>query len=161
MVLTFYSRLAHQLALGAVSSSKAAKATKVPFMCWPVDTAESMFDHMNNTNFLKFAELSRWRMMAESGLLRRMIKEKMNLIIAEQTITYAKPIRNFQKFNVTTIVSAAEDKWLCFDHSFEDSAKGTTLASVKVKAVLKAGSGKTCRPSEVVAASPYFKDLLS
>ena len=90
-----------------------------------------------------------------------MFNEKMNLVVAEQTIAYAKPIRNFQKFTVTTQISTDDDKWFYFHHSFEDSAKGTTLASVKVKAVLKAGSGKTCRPSEVVATTPYFKDLLS
>jgi acyl-CoA thioesterase FadM len=90
-----------------------------------------------------------------------MVNEKMNLIVAEQVIAYTQPIRNFQQFNVTTTVSTEGDKWLYFHHSFEDKAEGTALATVKVKAVLKAGTGKTVRPSEVVATSPYFRDLLS
>ena len=133
----------------------------MPFMCWPQDTAESLFDHMNLSNHSRFADISRYRIFSESGVLNLMMKEKMGWLIAEQTITYAKPIRMFQRFDVVTTVKVEGDKWVYFRHLFRDSASGTDLANIEAKAVLKRMDGKTVKPSELVTISPYLKEFLS
>jgi len=162
-MLAFYARLANQLLSPTfgrqLSKPPGQSASVVPFVCWPQDTAESLFDHMNNSNHSRIADLSRYRVLAESGMLNAMLKEKMNWIIAEQTIRYNKQIRMFQRFDVVTTAKQEGDKWVYFTHTFR--ARGTDLTTIEVKAVMKKSDGKTVKPSELAAISPYFKELLS
>ena len=164
-MLAFYARLFNQIlspALGRpLSKPPGQPASVVHFACWPQDTAESFFDHCNNSNHSRFGDLARYRILAESGMLQLMIKENMNWIIAEQMIAYSKPIRMFQRFEVVTTAKEEGNKWVHFTHAFEDRARGVTLTRIEVKAVMKKADGKTVKPSELAALSPYFKELLS
>jgi acyl-CoA thioesterase FadM len=164
-MLTSLYRGFKQLALGQMYPGATVSPTStrsvLHLRCWLVDTAESMFDHMNNANFFKVGELARWRVISESGVLNMMIKNKTMLMAAGQTIEYRRPIRNFQKYIIGTNIRISEDdKWIHFIHSFEDEKTGKLLASIDMRMVMKAASGKTIRPSEVIASNPSYFDRI-
>ena len=166
MAIAYYLRLGYQLVLpkllGSVSKKAGEKAVRIPFSCWISDTVESRFHHMNNIKFLQIADLSRFRMLQEGGILN-INNDTTTVMIAEQKVEYFKMVKMFQNFDVVTTVSTQDDKWILFNHSFDAVVKGTpvTFTKVQVKSVLKATSGKTIRPSEICTHSPYFKDLLT
>ena len=165
-MLSFYLRLGYHLALPKLfgSSTKKAgdKAVRVPFACWISDTAESRFHHMNNVKFLQIAEIARFRMLQEGGILN-MNNDNTTAIIAEQRVEYFSMVKMFQQFAVVTTLNTQDDKWLLFNHSFDSVIKDkpVTFTKVQVKIVLKASNGKTIRPSEICTHSAYFKDLLT
>lgn len=165
-MLSFYIRLGYHLALpkllGSLSKKPGEKAIRIPFSCWIADTAESRFHHMNNVKFLQIAEISRFRMLQEGGILT-MNNDNITAIIAEQEAEYFSMVKMFQRFEVVTTLNTQDDKWILFNHSFDGIIKDTpvTFTKVQVKTVLKASNGKTIRPSEICTHSTYFKDLLT
>ncbi len=56
--------------------------------------------HMNNGRYLTLCDLTRVDMFMRSGLAKTMIKEKWRPIIAEHTMTYKKPLKLFQKYDL-------------------------------------------------------------
>jgi acyl-CoA thioesterase FadM len=141
------------------------KGAQASFRLWPVDM--DIFIHMNNASYIRVAELHRWRMLSESGLLKQMMKDKTIFLAVDQSITYSRPILPFQKYIVTTTVKASDDdKWMYYQHSFDqpgevkDEKTRKHYALITLKAVMKAPSGKTVRPSEVFTKNDYYKELV-
>jgi acyl-CoA thioesterase FadM len=174
MMLFHRLRIANQLFLGAVHNkhgpvnvAKLAGLTLntnvAPFRCWPVDYA---FGHMNNAAFITVAELSRWRMITELGLTEHVFSKRALIVVSEQSVSYKKPILFMREYVVSTTIRVSEDdKWLHYCHSFEqfpdtveDGCETIKYAEVNVKAVFKS-NGKTIKPSELMAASPFFRNM--
>jgi len=159
-MLVYTIRVATQLALGylkpvAVSSLPGVKPFyEVFFFCGPTDM--DSYTHMNNSNFLRIAELCRWRIFPKAW----------KLIVAENHATYSRQVKPFQRFVVRTSVSATDNKWLWYKHSFEsvkpDAKTGEPLqyATIHCKAVLKEGSGKTIRASDYINMSDFNRQLV-
>ena len=58
--------ICHGAALRALGQ---VTARRMAFRCWPVDL--DMYLHLNNANYLRVAELSRWKQMAMTGLVTK------------------------------------------------------------------------------------------
>ena len=176
MMLLHRFRIAHQLFLGGVMNkhgplAKAKKAGEsisvviAAFRCWPIDSA---FGHMNNGQYFTVAELNRWRLFTELGLMPVIWKKKALLIVSEQSAVYTAPILPMREYVVSTTVKITDDKWLHYTHSFEqhpddvpDGLEPVRYAVVQVKAVLKeSGGGKTVKPSELIAGSDFFAEII-
>ena len=89
-------------------------------------------------------------------------------LAVEQTVTYSKPIFPLQKYAVTTTVTVSDDdKWMYYNHSFDDLPDPEGIkpqkhyALIKLTAVMKGSNGKTVRPSEVAAVCDYYKDMIT
>jgi len=121
-MIVLMSRIAHQLFLGTFFPRHvAAGATTVtaPFMCTPIDL--DVYGHMNNANYVRVAELARWRMLMESGLFRMMSQRRLMFLVVSQEVTYGRPIAPFQAYVVRTAIRVCEDdKWVYYTHTFED-----------------------------------------
>jgi len=174
-MLVYTIRVLTQLALGYLrpvvvhkGGTLAAVGSKafyeVPFVCGPTDI--DSYSHMNNANFLRVAELSRWRIFPQSGMLKMASDKKAMFLVVENHATYIRQIKPFQRFVVRTSISTTDNKWLWYTHSFEsvkpDAKTGKHLqyASILCKAVLKEGSGKTIRALEYRDMSDFNRQLI-
>jgi len=146
---------------GIVAGTKRVTA---PFRCYPLDI--DVFGHMNNANYIRVAELARWRMLTESNLLTYMLKRRLMFLLVEQTVKYDRPIMPFQSYNVQTSVKVcSEDKWVYYTHIFEEANPSSSdspkvYARIEAKTVMKLSNGKTLKPSEVAAINSYYKNLV-
>jgi len=167
-MIVLMSRIAHQLFLGTFFPRHVAVgATTVtaPFVCTPIDL--DVYGHMNNANYVRVAELARWRMLMESGLFRMMSQRRLMFLVVSQEITYGRPIAPFQAYVVRTAIRVCEDdKWVYYTHTFEDevprrgAATPVQYAKIVAKTVMKEPTGKTVRPSEVADINPYYQNLV-
>lgn len=166
-MLMYTLRVMNQMILGATYPAKVvSKQVSSNWRCYPVDL--DLFGHMNNANYIRVAELSRWRMLAESGLFQFMRKRRLVFLLVEQQVTYARPIMPFQSYVVQTRirVDIDDDKWLYYTHTFEEAnpragAEPKQYAKIEAKTVMKEANGKTVRPSEVSAVNHYYRDLVT
>ena len=167
-MIVLIGRIAHQLFLGSFfprQVAAGAKTATAPFLCTPMDL--DVYGHMNNANYVRVAELARWRMLMESGLFRMMSQRRLMFLLVAQEVTYARPIAPFQAYVVRTAIRVCEeDKWVYYTHTFEDAtprsgaAEPVQYAKIVAKTVMKEPTGKTVRPSEVSAVNPYYHNLV-
>lgn len=166
-MLLYTLRLINNILLGMVSKPIIKNRTvKIPFRCWPVDLDTYM--HMNNANFFRVAELSRWRQFPSTGLMKHSFKRGgLMFLVVEQQIQYLKPILPFQKYTISTTITHSENKWLHYEHLFEECVPEgvqrdpVVYAKINLKAVMKERSGKTVRPSDVGDMSDYIRQMIA
>ncbi len=126
-----------------------------------------MFLHMNNASYIRVAELARWRLLPQTGILPKTISEGWLFLAVEQTATYAKPIMPFQRYEVETTLTSHQDKWLMYEHKFvqckdkvKEGKEPVVYATIKLRAVLKRADGRTIRHSELNDISPFNRELM-
>lgn len=90
--------------------------------------------HMNNGRYLTICDLSRVDMFIRTGLARTMINEKWMPVISEHTMKYKKPLKMFQRYEVSMQVTGWDEKSFYMTHTFvvKDRvvAEGTSLGVV-------------------------------
>eukprot|EP00980_Cylindrotheca_fusiformis_P009893 scaffold2189_cov116-Cylindrotheca_fusiformis.AAC.13 len=161
-MLSHMVRIVNNVARGYITPPKLVnRAAIIPFRCLPMDVDPYM--HMNNSRYLVYAELARWRTFPVTGLVHRSYsKEGLFFILAECDVKYMREIRPFQKFVIsTTLTIGEEDKWIYYHHHFlehpDDVRDGEQkkFALVTAKAVLKQRNGKTIKPSTMMKQSNH------
>eukprot|EP01041_Mallomonas_annulata_P002562 gene2562-5003_t len=163
-MLTLTLRICYQFLLETISPlNKSVCKHVVKFRCWPIDVDTNL--HMNNAQFFRVAELTRWRIGAGSNMQSLLYKHKWMFLAVEQSAIYLRAIQPFERYCVsTTITPLGGDKYIEYVHTFEqhpdlvkDSNKPIKYAVVTAKAVVKERSGKTVRPSELAKYCDIFK----
>ena len=170
-MITYSVRVAYALLRGAVSRTRrrgreaaagiggaenenqsgfSAKHTSM-FYAHPFDL--DIQGHVNNSKFLHIAELTRWRVLAEDGLLGFALKNKWLFLATRCDIKYRAPIPPFKRYACTVETSHDSKKWIQFKHQFKDLDTGKVYADLNVTAVIKHTSGKTVHPSEYEQAA--------
>lgn len=89
--------------------------------------------HMNNGRYLTICDLNRVDMFARSGLLKAMFKRNWIPVIAEHTMSYKKPLRMFEHFDVMLKVTHWDEKYFYMQHTFSNS-----------KGIVATGTSKGC-----------------
>jgi len=191
-MLTFTLRILNQIIQGTLNPPKISiknKAINIPFRCWPIDL--DVFLHMNNANYLKNAELARWRTFPIESLISNFTsKEGMVFLAVENKVQYLKPIGPFERYNISTscYVNDKDDKWIYYRHVFEQHpldvavvpeksmffSKGSSsddrsensntpikFAVVDVKAVVKQRNGMTIKPSILIGKSDFYRKFIT
>ena len=170
-MLIFSSRVIHQMLRGYLSKPVMTgdKAVDIGFRCLPLDI--DIFGHMNNARYLQNAELARWRLLPASNVTHRITsKEGMIFLAVENKVKYLGEIKPFQKYIIRTTctVSRSDDKWLFYKHVFKQHPKDVMtgqqpriFCEIDLKAVVKERSGKTIKPSTLIAESEFYKNLLT
>jgi len=156
----------NELALGIIIPfNKKISTAVVPFRCWPIDM--DVFMHMNNASYLRIAELARWRLLPQTGMLAEVVKKGWVFLAVENSVIYKKPILPFQKFVVEISIHTTKDKWIHYCHKFLQHPKYVKAgeepieyARVNLMAVIKQKDGKTVRPSAMKELSEWNKLLL-
>jgi acyl-CoA thioesterase FadM len=101
--------------------------------------------HMNNAAYLTHAELSRWQMTAQNGMLQKGFRHNCYFIVTSNTIRYRKEIR-FGRFTIETSFMGMDDRTLWGVHNFyvPETNTAKTIAS---------GSKKRIRAQVLVKAA--------
>jgi acyl-CoA thioesterase FadM len=79
--------------------------------------------HMNNGRYLTICDLSRVDFFFRTGLLRLMLRNKWMPIIAFHDMTFIKPLKPFQKYEVEMIVERWDEKYFYCKHHFTSNGK--------------------------------------
>jgi len=86
------------------------------FGVWPFDCDINF--HLTNARYFALCDLSRIYYMGQVGVLLNMIKRKWLPVAQAQEITYLKPIKPFQRFEVLTRFSYWDNKYWYTEHKF-------------------------------------------
>jgi len=95
--------------------------------------------HMNNGRYLTICDLNRVDLFIRSGLAKVMVTRKWMPMIAEHTMTYKKPLKLFERFEVSLTVTHWDDKYFYMTHTF--MAGDRVVAIGTSKGVIKSRQG--------------------
>ncbi|MCP4269559.1 MAG: acyl-CoA thioesterase [Candidatus Brocadiaceae bacterium] len=104
------------------------------FRIWPT---ECELTFVNQARYLTFMEASRLDLMRRTGHLFLLLKNGWGASIAAQYISYKRPLKRFQKFEVTSQIIYWNKKWFYFEHRFLRNGKLMAHAIIKIIVVSK------------------------
>ena len=99
------------------------------YWVWPFDCDINF--HLTNARYFALCDLSRIYYMGQIGVLFNMIKRKWLPVAQAQEISYFKPIKPFQRFEVLTRFSYWDDKYWYTEHKFFAADKLCALIQVR------------------------------
>ena len=109
-----------------------------------------MMQHMNNASYLTHAELARWELFTQSGLLHWAMSKKTSFIVASTSISYLREIKPFQPFEVHTRVVATDDKSIFISQEFHTEGSSHLLAQYITRAIIR--GAEIVHPHELLVA---------
>ncbi len=74
--------------------------------------------HMNNGRYLTICDLTRVDMFIRTGLAKSMLLNKWIPVISEHTMTYKKPLKVFQKYEVKMEITGWDERVFNMRHWF-------------------------------------------
>jgi acyl-CoA thioesterase FadM len=86
------------------------------YRVWPFDCDINL--HLTNPRYFSLCDLSRITYMGQVGILFKMVKRNWLPIVQAQEISYLKPIKPFQRFEVFTRFTYWDDKYWYIEHKF-------------------------------------------
>lgn len=105
--------------------------------------------HMNNGRYLTICDLNRVDLFIRTGLAGLMLKRKWMPVIADHTMSYRRPLRLWEAYEVSLQLTHWDDKYFYMTHTF---MAGDRVAAVGTsKGVIRSRTG-VIAPSEVLAA---------
>lgn len=114
------------------------------FRVWPQYIDFNL--HINNANYLVFAERTRWLYFKRTGTMKTVMDNKYNFIVASTEVSYIRELRIMQTFTVETQVIGTDEKYLYIEHLFKRGEK--LHAHILVKAAITRG-GKVVPTAEL------------
>jgi acyl-CoA thioesterase FadM len=104
------------------------------FRVWITDVD---FSIMNNTAVLAITELGRWDLAVRTGFLKYARRNKLYLPLASISAQFIRPLKRFQKFQLTTQLIYWDEKWIYISHRV--IREGKTIAVALAKCAVKKG----------------------
>jgi acyl-CoA thioesterase FadM len=112
--------------------------------------------HMNNGRYLTICDLTRVDLFIRSGLAKIMFRRGWMPLIVEQTMNYKKPLKLFERFEVSTAVTHWDERYFYMTHTF--SSGDRVAAHGTSKAVLRSREG-VLKPEAVITAMEESRGL--
>ncbi len=106
----------------------------ISFRIWLTECERTL---LNYSKYLTFMEASRADIMKRAGLLYQFLREGWVAVAGSVYISYKRPLKRFQKVEVTSQLIYWDKKWIYFEHRFLRNGKLTAHALVKVIVVNK------------------------
>ncbi len=85
--------------------------------------------HMNNARYLAIMDIGRTDLILRTGMWRVLLKNHWQPVLASSLVRFRRPLKPFQRFDLTSRLLCWDDKWLYIEHRIET---GGTLASASV-----------------------------
>jgi acyl-CoA thioesterase FadM len=104
-------------------------AGRVAFRVWPNDCDINL--HLNNGRYLTFMDLGRVHLLAQTGLLGKLLKNRWAPVLSAAEINYIRPIRPFQRFDLATRLLTWDEKYFYMEQRFVASGRLCAVALVK------------------------------
>lgn len=95
--------------------------------------------HMNNGRYLSIMDLGRIELIKQRGLIGHMIKARWTPIVAQAQISYHRPLKPFQVYELRTRLMCWDDKCAYFEQVF--ISKNKTIAIGHIKGLLRSTQG--------------------
>lgn len=92
------------------------------------------YNHVNNAVYLNYFEQARWEIMRETGLLDKLVNDKIILVVTEINIRYAKEACLFDKLLITTQVELS-GPYVIFNQRMINEDSGMKLSTTQVKTI--------------------------
>jgi YbgC/YbaW family acyl-CoA thioester hydrolase len=109
-----------------------------------------IMQHMNNASYLTHAELARWELFAQSGLIHWSKSRKAMFILTAASIRYRREIKAFQSFEIHTSIIGADNKSVFISQDFHSTDDNQLLAQYICRSILR--NTKNIPPSEFITA---------
>jgi acyl-CoA thioesterase FadM len=103
--------------------------------------------NMNNGRYLTICDLNRVDLFIRTGLLKIMVRKNWTPMIADHTMTYKKPLKMFERFDVSLTVTHWDEKFFYMTHTF--TAGDRIAADGTSKAVIRSRDG-VVNPADVI-----------
>jgi len=111
------------------------------------------YGHLNNANYLNYAEQVRWDIVRNCGLYELFEREGYMLVVTEAHLRYAKELKVFEEVTIDTTYSN-ESLYLIFDHIFRNQ-QGDKAAKGQVKCVVLSRERKPLRLTDEVLSKLF------
>jgi acyl-CoA thioesterase FadM len=85
----------------------------------------------NNSSFLRLMELGRLDLMARSGFLKHVVRNKWALPLASAHVLFRRPLKRWQRFTLKTRVICWQQEWVFIEHIMESKGKVVGKAIMK------------------------------
>lgn len=105
--------------------------------------------HMNNGRFLTICDLNRVDLFIRTGLARVMLRRRWMPVIADHTMSYRRPLKLWEPYEVSLQLTHWDDKYFYMTHTF--MAGDRVAATGTSKGMIRSRDGVVA-PSEVLAA---------
>lgn len=99
------------------------------FRVWPNDCDINL--HLNNGRYLTFMDLGRTHLLAQIGLLGKLLQHRWAPVLTAAEINYLRPIQPFQKFDLSTRLLTWDDKYFYMEQRFVAGGQLCAVALVK------------------------------
>jgi acyl-CoA thioesterase FadM len=111
--------------------------SRLPMRVWPGDL--DLLLHMNNGRYLTIMDLGRVDLMMRSGLLWKLRSRGWYPVVAALVISYRRPLKFWQRFEMTTQVVGWDERWIYMRQEFH--AGGKLSASAVIKGTFRGPEG--------------------
>lgn len=102
---------------------------RVEMRVWPGDL--DVLWHMNNGRYLTIMDLGRVDFLIRTGLLDQIRERKWFPVVAALSITYKRPLKLWQKFEMTTRIAGWDERWVYLQQEFHSGGKLSAAALIK------------------------------
>ena len=96
---------------------------------WPQDIDFNL--HLNNARYLSFMDYGRVHLMAGTGILTPMLRDKWVPLVRSVSVTYRRSLRLFASFTLTTRILSWDEKWFYMEQVFRSDEGLAAIAWVK------------------------------
>lgn len=122
-------------------------ASRLRFRVWPTDCDLNL--HMNNGRYLTLMDLGRVYTLAQTGLLRLILRQRWRPVLVAAEINYIRALLPLQRFTLATRLLTWDEKYFYLEQRFE---RGGTLCAIAMVKGLFLGRRSRIAPSEVAEA---------
>lgn len=98
--------------------------------------------------FFLYTDAARWELAIRAGFLKAALKNKWVVILGGQKIIYMKPVKIWNRFQITMQFVGWDEKWIYAAHVFRQrgETKCVSFAKIGIR-----GRGKLVDPNQVFA----------
>lgn len=119
--------------------------------------------HLNNARYLSFMDYGRVHLMAATGILTPMLRDKWAPLVGSLSITYRRSLGFWAPFTLSTRVLCWDEKWFYMEQVFRSDQGLAAIAWVKGLFRAKDGNVPPQRVVDIIApgtTSPPVPDVL-
>jgi acyl-CoA thioesterase FadM len=102
---------------------------RIAYRVWSNDCDMNL--HLNNGRYLTFMDLGRVHLLAQTGLLGKLLQKRWTPVLSAVEVNYLRPIRPFQKFDLGTRLLTWDDKYFYMEQRFVAGGQLCAVALVK------------------------------
>jgi acyl-CoA thioesterase FadM len=138
--MSLYLRLLITICTSFFNSKKhpALDPIRTNFRVLPNDL--DILGHVNNGRYLTLMDLGRINLIGRSGLAKKMLPLKWYPLIGSVTMTYFRPLKMLQKYQIQTRLICWDEKWFFLEQKF--LMKEFTVAIGIVRAQIHGPKGR-------------------